>query len=265
MSRYAVENLFGIQGLNIAWYGVIIGIGILLGALLAARRSRHRHFDSELLADYLLAALPISILCARLYYVAFQWSYYREHLSEIWKIWEGGLAIYGGILGAVLTAILFCRRKKVPFFQFADICIPSLLLGQAIGRWGNFINQEAFGKLVTAPHLQFFPYAVYIDALGEWHQATFFYESCWNLLLLVLLLALEPRFRHHGIMLPLYLIGYGIGRFWIEGLRTDSLYFAPGIRVSQWVSAAIVIAGIFLLSRIRCSKTSKKPFDFSDH
>lgn len=153
MSRYAVENLFGIQGLNIAWYGVIIGIGILLGALLAARRSRHRHFDSELLVDYLLAALPISILCARLYYVAFQWSYYREHLSEIWKIWKGGLAIYGGILGAVLTAILFCRRKDVPFFQFADICIPSLFAGTGHRTLGKFHQPGGFWKVghSTAP------------------------------------------------------------------------------------------------------------------
>lgn len=138
------------------------------------------------------------------------------------------------------------------------MCSKFAVIGQAIGRWGNFVNQEAFGNLVTAPHLQFFPYAVYIDALGEWYQATFFYESIWNLLLLVLLLFLEHHSRHNGIMLPLYLIGYGIGRFWIEGLRADSLYLMPGLRISQWVSAVIVIVGIFLLFQVCRSRILNK-------
>lgn len=254
MSRYAIENLCGIQGLNIAWYGVIIGIGIVLGVLLASYRCHRTEINADVLFDYLLVALPASILGARLYYVAFQWPYYREHPLEIPAIWQGGLAIYGGIITAILVAVIFCRRKHLSFFRFADICVPSLLLGQAIGRWGNFVNQEAYGGLVTNQHLQFFPYAVYIETLNEWHQATFFYESCWNLLFLSLLLVLEPRFRHHGIMLPLYLIGYGLGRFWIEGLRADSLYLVPGIRISQWVSAAVVIAGFFLLLQIHHSK-----------
>lgn len=258
MSRYAIENLFGIQGLNIAWYGVIIGIGIVLGVLLASYRCHRTEINTDVLFDYLLAALPASILGARLYYVVFQWPYYREHPLEIPAIWQGGLAIYGGILTAILVGVIFCRRKHISFFRFADVCVPSLLLGQAIGRWGNFVNQEAFGNLVTAPHLQFFPYAVYIDTLAEWHQATFFYESCWSLLLLALLLVLEPRFQHHGIMLPLYLIGYGVGRFWIEGLRADSLYLVPGIRISQWVSVATVIAGIFLLFQICRSRMLNK-------
>lgn len=128
MSRYAIENLFGIQGLNIAWYGVIIGIGIVLGVLLASYRCHRTEINTDVLFDYLLAALPASILGARLYYVAFQWPYYREHPLEIPAIWQGGLAIYGGILTAILVAVIFCRRKHISFFRFADVCVPSLLL-----------------------------------------------------------------------------------------------------------------------------------------
>lgn len=140
--------------------------------------------------------------------------------------------------------------QKISFSRFADICISSLPPGQAVGRWGNFLNQEAFGKLVLEQRLQFFSYATYIDALGEWHQATFFYESIWNIILLILLLLFERRSQREGILLPLYLIGYGLGRFWMEGLREDSLYLTSGIRVSQCASVIIVAIGLFLLKDI---------------
>lgn len=246
MRPYAVENLFGFPGLNIAWYGVIIGLGILAGVMLAHHRAKKIGIKVDLLYDYLLIAVPIAIVGARLYYVVFQWDYYREHLGEIFAVWHGGLAIYGGVLCAILVALLFCRRKRISFLLFADVCIPGLLLGQAIGRWGNFANQEAFGNLVTEPALQFFPYAVYIERLNEWHQATFFYESAWNLLLLMTLLILSRRPRPKGWMLSGYLIGYGIGRFWIEGLRADSLYLLPGLRVSQFLSVILVGVGVIL-------------------
>lgn len=247
MNKYAVQNLFGIEGLNIAWYGIIIGAGILAGTLLAIFRARREKIDTDILYDFLLLALPISIFCARAYYVIFRWEYYQLHLSEIPMIWRGGLAIYGGVLGAIVTAMLFCRRRKLSFFQLADICIPGLLLGQVIGRWGNFVNQEAFGQLVSDPQLKFFPYAVYIDELGEWHQAAFFYESLWNLCLLCLLLLLCSRLRVRGLALPIYLIGYGTGRFWIESLRADSLYLFPGVRISQVVSILLIATGCCLL------------------
>lgn len=247
MTNYLAENLFGIQGLNISWYGVVIGLGILAGAMLAHHRAKKAGMETDLLYDYLLIAVPTAIVGARLYYVVFQWDYYREHLGEIFAVWHGGLAIYGGVLCAILAALLFCRRKRISFLRFADVCIPGLLLGQAIGRWGNFANQEAFGNLVAEPALQFFPYAVYIERLNEWHQATFFYESAWNLLLLMLLLILSRRPKPDGWMLSGYLIGYGIGRFWIEGLRADSLYLLPGLRISQLLSSFLVIAGVALL------------------
>ena len=127
-----------------------------------------------------------------------------------------------------------------------DFAMPSLILGQAIGRWGNFVNQEAFGNLITDPNLQFFPYGVYIERLGEWHQATFFYESMWNLAVFIIMMLVARKVKKAGWMTAIYFIGYGLGRFFIEGLRTDSLYLVPGIRVSQLVSLILIAAGIIM-------------------
>ena len=137
------------------------------------------------------------------------------------------------MIGGLVTAILFCRHHKFPLFRFLDLVVPSLVLGQSIGRWGNFVNQEAFGNLVANPSLQFFPYAVYINALGEWHQATFFYESMWNLCLLIAMLIVSRKKPKAGTLTCMYFVIYGLGRLLIEGLRTDSLYIIPGIRVSK--------------------------------
>lgn len=245
--KYAVKDLFGISGLSIAWYGVIIGIGILAGFFVALERAKRDHFPTSHFYDYLLFALPISILCARLYYVIFNWDTYQETPKEIFAIWHGGLAIYGGVIGAIVTAVVFCRIRKLSFLRLADLCIPGLVIGQAIGRWGNFINQEAYGALVTEPHLKFFPYAVYIDRLQEWRQATFFYESLWNVVLFFCLCWLGRRINRQGAMLPLYFIGYGTGRFLIESLRADSLYLCSGIRVSQALSLILIVVGAVTL------------------
>jgi len=247
MNRYLVENLFGIAGFNIAWYGVIIAVGLLLGMALASRRARKQGIPPEQVMDFLLIAIPVALICARLYYVAFEWEQYVRDPIRILAVREGGLAIYGGVIGGALTAWLFSRIRKLPFLTFVDLLVPSLVLGQAIGRWGNFVNQEAFGNLVTDPRFQFFPYAVRIQRLGEWHQATFFYESLWNLLLFAFLLLLGKRARRPGLLLATYFVGYGIGRFLIEGLRTDSLYLLPGIRVSQMLSLVLAVAGILML------------------
>ncbi len=180
MSKYAFQNIFGIEGFPIAWYGIIIASGMVLGLLLAMREAKRQGLYKDAILDFILIALPVAILCARAYYVIFEWSSYKNNPMDIIKIWNGGLAIYGGVIGGFLTACVFCKRKNIPLLKFLDIAVPSLVLGQAIGRWGNFVNQEAFGNLVANPNLQFFPYAVYIDALQEWHQATFFYESMWD-------------------------------------------------------------------------------------
>ena len=146
------------------------------------------------------------------------------------KYGKAGLPSMVELIGGLVTAILFCRHHKFPLFRFLDLVVPSLVLGQAIGRWGNFVNQEAFGNLVENSSLQFFPYAVYIDALGEWHQATFFYESMWNVCLLVAILIVSRKEPKTGTMTCMYFVFYGLGRFLIEGLRTDSLYIISGIR-----------------------------------
>ena len=251
MNRFVFENLFEIEGFNIAWYGVIIAGGLLLGVLLAMHRAKQRGFKSDMILDFLFLAIPLAIVGARLYYVVFEWESYVGGLSKLFAINQGGLAIYGGVIGGIIAAIIFCKMKKVPFLTLVDLVIPSLILGQAIGRWGNFVNQEAFGNIITNPSLQFFPVAVYIERLGEWHQATFFYESAWNLVLLCVVLLLSRGKVKDGALLSTYFIGYGIGRFLIEGLRTDSLYIVPGIRISQMLSLLLIAVGIIMQVLIR--------------
>lgn len=245
----AVHNLFGIEGLNIAWYAIIVTSGIVAGILLGGFLAKKKGYTFEMLIDLMLLALPLAIIFARLYYVVFEWERYAGDFMKIIAIWEGGLAIYGGVIGALLAALIFSKWKKVPFGDILDIGAPGLILGQAIGRWGNFVNQEAFGNVITNPSMQWFPYGVYIERLGEWHQATFFYESAWNLIVLAVLLWYWKRAKHKGNVFVMYLVMYGIGRFFIEGLRTDSLWLVPGvIRVSQLLSAVLVIGGIIYLA-----------------
>ena len=261
MNRLAITNLFGIQGLNIAWYGVIIASGLLLGIWLATYRAKKRGWSSDLVLDFILLAVPLAIIGARAYYVAFEWEYFAANPAKIIAINEGGLAIYGAVIGGFLAAFLFSRAAKFPFLKLIDLVIPSLILGQAMGRWGNFINQEAFGALVTNPNLQFFPLAVYIQSLGEWHQATFFYESFCNTILLVITLLLGRKGVKDGTLLATYFIGYGTVRAVIEGLRTDSLYLFGTIRISQLLSALLVLVGITLLVLIKKDIIRTKPYD----
>ncbi len=261
MNRLAVTNLFGIQGLNIAWYGVIIACGLLLGIWLATYRANKRGWSSDLVLDFILLAVPLAIIGARAYYVAFEWEYFSAAPAKIIAINEGGLAIYGAVIGGFLAAFIFSKAAKFPFLKLIDLVIPSLILGQAMGRWGNFINQEAFGALVTNPNLQFFPLAVYIQSLGEWHQATFFYESFCNSILLVVTLLLGRKGVKDGTLLATYFIGYGTIRAIIEGLRTDSLYLFGTIRISQLLSALLVLVGITLLVLIKKDVIRTKPYD----
>ena len=143
--------------------------------------------------------------------------------------------------------MIYCKVKRISFWSLADTLMPSLVLGQAIGRWGNFVNQEAYGNQITNPSLCFFPYGVYIEEIGQWRLATFFYESALNLALLTAMLICYPHFRRKGYLLPFYMIGYGTIRLFVEGLRSDSLYLLPGIRVSQVLSGCLIILGIIIL------------------
>ncbi|HNX14868.1 MAG TPA: prolipoprotein diacylglyceryl transferase [Oscillospiraceae bacterium] len=244
--RYIIENIFGIEGWNIAWYGLILGIGIIAGFFVALFEVKRQKLNTDILFDFLLWGLPLAIIGARAYYVIFEWQQYQNNPISALYIWQGGLAIYGTVIGGFMAALIFTRINKFPLFRFTDIVVPGLVIGQVIGRWGNFVNQEAFGALITNPKLQFFPLAVYIGQLGEWHQATFFYESMWNLAVFAVLILTRKKAKFYGQLLAEYFIGYGLGRFWIEGLRTDSLYLFPGLRVSQALSLILAVVGILM-------------------
>lgn len=260
MNRYMVENLFGIKGFNIAWYGVIIGVGMLLGVLLASYRAQKKGYKEDLIFDFAIIAIPLAIVGARAYYVVFEWEEYIQDPIRIFATREGGLAIYGGVLGGLLATALFCKWRKIPLLMLIDLAVPSLVLGQAIGRWGNFINQEAYGALITNHKLQYFPYGVYIDAVQEWHQATFFYESLWNMILFSVLLIIARKAKKDGTLLAIYFMGYGLGRFLIEGLRTDSLYLVGNIRVSQILSLVLIFIGITLLILLKQGKINNRRY-----
>ncbi len=235
--------LFGV----IPIYGLLIAGAMALGVFLCSRQEKRLNLPKDTAVDFALWVLPAAIVGARLYYVAFQWPIYASDPLRILYLWEGGLAIYGGVIGGAIAALVFSRVKKVSFAALADMVAPVLILGQAIGRWGNFVNQEAYGRVIENQALQFFPVAVFAD--GEWHMAAFFYESLWDFIGFWLLWLNRKRVRVRGDLFLGYLVWYGLGRAVIEGLRTDSLMWG-GIRVSQVLSVLLCIsAGIALLVR----------------
>lgn len=228
-------------------YGMLIAMAIGLGVFLCSRQEKRLGLPKDITVDFALWAVPAAILGARLYYVAFQWDMYRQNPAHILYVWEGGLAIYGGVIGGAAAALVFSRVKKVSFLTLADMVAPALILGQAIGRWGNFVNQEAYGTLISDPALQFFPLAVQVN--GEWHMATFFYESVWNFIGFWLLWLNRKKITARGNLFLGYLCWYGLGRAVIEGWRTDSLMWG-NVRVSQALSAGLFLAaGIALMLR----------------
>ena len=245
----AIANTFQLFGLTVHWYGVIIACAIALAVLLAARREARLGLPKDTALDLALLGVPAAIVGARLYFVAFSWAHYRDDPVSALYIWQGGMAIYGGIIGGVLAGWLYGRRKGLPFLRLADLAAPSIALGQAVGRWANFVNQEAYGRAVAHAWQRRFPIAVFIQADGLWHYATFFYESLWCLLVALLLLALERRgrLRRAGDAFLAYVFLYALERAFVEGLRTDSLYLGP-LRVSQALSvlALLVSAGLWI-------------------
>ena len=237
--------------IQIHWYGLIIGFGVLLGLIIALRESERRGLDKEIFTDMILFAVPIAIISARIYYVIFQWEYYSQNPGDIIKIWNGGIAIHGALIGSVLTAIVFAKVKKVSFWKLADIAAPSLLLGQAIGRWGNFMNQEAHGGEVTRSFLEnmhlpeFIINQMYIN--GAYYHPTFLYESVWNIIGVIILLSLRKVNLRRGELFLTYLLWYSIGRYYIEGLRTDSLMLTESLRIAQVISIVLVVVAIALV------------------
>ena len=235
-------------------YGVLIALAIGLGVMLSTSQEKRLGLPRDTTIDLALCMIPAAIIGARLYYVAFQWEAFAANPVSILYIWQGGLAIYGGVIGGAIAALIFAKVRKVSFFTLADLVAPSLILGQAIGRWGNFVNQEAYGLLIENPSLQFFPLAVFIEAVQEWHMATFFYESLWNFIGFWILWLNRNKVTVPGNLFLGYLCWYGLGRAVIEGWRTDSLMWGP-VRVSQVLSAVLcVAAGAALLIRRQRSK-----------
>ena len=247
------ERLFGVFSI----YGLLIALAIGLGIWLCAKREKRLGLKKDTAIDLALWVIPAALVGARLYYVAFQWPLYRDDPVSILYVWQGGLAIYGGVIGGALAGLLFARVRKAPFPVLADLVAPSLILGQAIGRWGNFFNGEAFGYEITDPALQFFPVAVRVA--GAWHMATFFYESLWDFLGFLLLWRFREKVSARGNLMLLYLCWYGLGRAAIEGLRTDSLMWGP-LRVSQALSALLCAAALILLIIRRRRHRGEKPY-----
>ncbi len=222
---------FSLGPIHVRWYGIILGTAALIGLLLAIREGKRFRIVPDFFMDLLLIGVPSAIIGARIYYVAFQWSDYKNNLAEIFMIWHGGIAIYGALIGAIIGTFFYVRAKGYSFLRIADICAPGLIVGQAIGRWGNFMNQEAHGGPVTESFLRdslhlpnFIVNQMNIE--GIFYHPAFLYESVWNLLGLLVLLWLRRRpFLRAGELFFSYFIWYSIGRFFIEGVRTDSLDF----------------------------------------
>jgi phosphatidylglycerol:prolipoprotein diacylglycerol transferase len=247
------------------WYGLIIGLGALLGLLWAIREGKKHGFHPDTFTDLLLYGVPAAIIGARAYYVIFRWDYYRENPGDIIAIWEGGLAIHGALLASVLVVIWFSRKRHIPFWKLMDMVAPGLIIGQAVGRWGNFMNQEAHGGVVSREFLeglhlpQWIINQMYIynpnpggglDPGFYYHHPTFLYESVWNLVGLLVLIGLRHLPIRQGELFLSYLMWYSIGRFFIEGLRTDSLMLTQFLKAAQ-VMSLLLIAGSLIVLIIR--------------
>lgn len=259
-----LQKSITVFGFPIAFYGMIIGCGMLAGLFLAQSDAKRRGQDPELYLDFALYAIIFAIIGARTYYVLFEWDAYKDNLLQILNLRAGGLAIYGGVIAAVLTLIIFTRVRKQSFFSMADTGVLGLVLGQIIGRWGNFFNCEAFGgytdsllamrikRALVNPSMisqELLDHLIVENGI-EYIQVhpTFLYESLWNLGLLLLMLWYRKRKKFDGEMFFIYLLGYGLGRSWIEGLRTDQLkLFGSGIPVSQCLSLILAITALSVL------------------
>lgn len=249
--------VFQIGWITIRWYGLLIASAVLIGVTLSQYLAKRRKVNPDLLSDLSIWLVIGAIPAARLYYVIFEWSEYAKHPERIFAIWQGGIAIHGAILGGTLAALIFCKLRQVSFWQMADLVAPSLILGQAIGRWGNFFNSEAFGSPTNLPWKLYIPPERRPTGFTnvEYFHPTFLYESLWNLGVFALLLTLffrglqgKPRLKV-GTLFLTYLPAYSLGRLWIEGLRTDSLMLGP-LRMAQVISLigiAMGLAGLWWL------------------
>ena len=230
--------------LTIHYYGLVIAIGLMLAVLYACKRSREFGLKEDDILDGVLWVTPFAIVCARIYYVAFSWEDYADNLISVLYIWEGGIAIYGGVIGAIIGVAVLCKVKKIKMSTVLDLVLLGFLIGQSIGRWGNFFNREAFGAATDS----FFRMGLYNKVTESWEyfHPTFLYESVWNLMGLILLHFLSKKRKYDGQVALGYAAWYGLGRTFIEGLRMDSLYWGP-FRVSQVLAAVTCTAAVSVL------------------
>lgn len=244
---------FTIGSFSVYWYSLCILLAFVLGFVLVKREiKRHAKISLDFLYDYFFYLIPIVIIGARAYYVIFEWKIYSQNPIEIFKVWNGGLAIHGGIIAGLIYTCIYTKKHNINPFRFIDIAVPSLVLGQAIGRWGNFFNQEAYGPVVSLEKLESFHLPQFIiDGMninGLYHSPTFFYESMTCLLCFIILICLRKYYKNLkvGTLCGIYFIIYGIERFLVEGLRQDSLMIGP-IKMAQLVSIIMLIAGIVFI------------------
>lgn len=247
---------FSVFGIPVYGYGIIIALGVVLAFVYATYQTKKAGISQDDFLNMLIIALPVSIICARLYYVIFSWDYYKNNLSEILNIRGGGIAVYGAVIGAAMVVLVYCRVKKLKIGKVLDVLAVGLLIGQAVGRWGNFVNGEAFGETTALP------WAMTVvqngRTIADMAHPTFLYESLWNAVGVLVLVLYNSKKAFEGETFCGYMVWYGIGRMFIEGLRTDSLFIGP-VRVSQLLSLCIVAAGAVLILIKR--KNIKKVLD----
>ena len=252
LGPFSIPESFSLFGLNIHLYGLIIGVGILVAYIYALKTCKKHNLTQENITDILLYGLPSAIFCARLYYVLFKLDEFKN-FWDVFKIWNGGIAIYGAIIGAVISTYIYCRVKKVNVLCAFDIGAFGLLIGQIFGRWGNFVNAEAFGRPTNLP------WGMLLHDLSQnmMFHPTFLYECLWNIGVFAILLIYRDKRKFDGELFFLYITLYGAGRFWIEGLRTDSLYLGP-LRISQLVALLCIAVGIAVIvyKRNKIKKTT---------
>ncbi|MCG7345564.1 prolipoprotein diacylglyceryl transferase [Sporosarcina sp. ACRSL] len=251
---------FSLGPIDVRWYGILIITGIILAFLVVQKEMVKRGMHPDFLTDLLIWAVPISIASARIYYVAFSWDSYKDNPADIFKIWEGGIAIHGALIGAFLTTYVYTKMRGISFWKVVDIAVPGLLIGQIIGRWGNFINQEAHGGPVSQSFLNntWIPDWIMnqMTINGVTYHPTFLYESLWNFVGLIIVLLLRRVRLKRGEMFFFYLTWYSIGRFFIEGMRTDSLY-GGDIRAAQVVSIIAILFSVTMFIYRRYIKKIK--------
>ncbi|HHQ5018938.1 TPA: prolipoprotein diacylglyceryl transferase [Staphylococcus aureus] len=248
--NYIDPVAFNLGPLSVRWYGIIIAVVILLGYFVAQRALVKAGLHKDTLVDIIFYSALFGFIAARIYFVIFQWPYYAENPGEIIKIWHGGIAIHGGLIGGFIAGVIVCKVKNLNPFQIGDIVAPSIILAQGIGRWGNFMNHEAHGGPVSRAFLEqlhlpnFIIENMYIN--GQYYHPTFLYESIWDVAGFIILVNIRKHLKL-GETFFLYLTWYSIGRFFIEGLRTDSLMLTSNIRVAQLVSILLILISISLI------------------